>query len=606
MTEATENVEDLNLGVIGNCVLGALINRRARIVWCCYPRFDGDPIFCSLMTANRGPDAAGFLDVEIRGHGDSEQRYVRNTAILETALTDSEGQTIRIIDFAPRFKQYERVFRPQMLVRRIEPQSGACQVRIRIRPLFDYGGMAPSVTTGSNHIRYVSQSSAVRVTTDAPISHVAEERWFILDKPLTLILGPDERVTSSPSRLGQSFYERTKDYWVEWARYLSVPFEWQDVVIRAAITLKLCSFEETGGIIAAMTTSIPEAPNSGRNWDYRYCWLRDAYYAVYALNRLGATRTMEDYIRYISNVAALEPHSPLKPVYGIVPGVPMPERVAPALSGYRDMGPVRIGNLAELQTQNDGYGSVVLAAAQMFFDRRLPNPGDLNLYHRLEHLGERAAQAAFEPDAGLWEYRGRTRVHTYSSVMCWAACDRLAKIGQVLGLAERSSHWRGQASQIRDRILERSWNPALNSLVESFDGDQLDASLLVLHEIGFILPSDPRFVATLGAIERQLLRGRRVFRYVASDDFGAPTTGFTVCAFWYIDALIAVGRREEAREHFEDLVAHRNHLGLLSEDIDPVSGELWGNYPQTYSMVGLILSAMRLSKSWREVFRSDL
>jgi GH15 family glucan-1,4-alpha-glucosidase len=554
------------------------------------------------MQGGEAADTAGFLDCDVDRLASSDQKYVANTAILSTTLTDSAGQSIEIIDFAPRFKRYERIFRPRLLIRRIEPRAGNCLIRIRFRPCADYGATVPTPQLGSNHIRCSSPSGGIRLTTDVSVAYIAQEQWFVVDRPLMLIVGQDEQVSSADSALVNSFLARTTDYWLEWTRYLSVPFEWQDAVIRAAITLKLCSFEDTGGIVAAMTTSIPEAPETGRNWDYRYCWLRDAYFVVQALNRLGATRTMEDFIRYITNVAALAPDERLKPVYAIVPGAPMTERVVPGLTGYRGMGPVRVGNLAEAQVQNDSYGNVVLAAAQMFFDRRLPRPGDISLLRRLETLGEWAAKTALEPDAGLWEYRERSRIHTHSSVICWAALDRLAKISRVFGLDDRVEYWRDRASRLRAEILERAWNPKLNSFVGSFDGEDIDASLLLLHEVGFVSPSDPRFLGTLALVERDLRRGPYLFRYAARDDFGLPTTSFTICTFWYIDALAAVGRREEARDILEQTLSCRNHLGLLSEDIDPTTGELWGNFPQTYSMVGLIISAMRLSKSWEEAF----
>jgi len=597
----TRAESSLQLGVIGNSVLSALIDRHARIVWCCYPRLDADPIFCSLLDG--GYDASsGFLDIEIEGLARTEQHYLRNTAILATTLTDAQGNSARIVDFAPRFYQYGRVFRPHMLVRTIEPIAGMCRIRIRIRPRFSYGATEPAVTTGSNHLRYIAGGSAIRVTTDAPVSYIHEEQWFSLDAPLTLILSTDEPIEGATAALARSFLERTEEFWHDWVRYLSVPFEWQEAVVRAAITLKLCSFEETGAIVAAMTTSIPEAPGTRRNWDYRYCWLRDAFFVVQALNRLGATRTMEDFIRYITNVAALEPGGRLKPVYAVVPGAKLTERTVPQLAGYRGVGPVRVGNLAADQVQNDGYGAVVLAAAQMFFDHRLPRPGGESLFHRLEAIGARAIEAVFEADSGLWEYRGRSAIHTHSSAMCWAACDRLGKIAQVLGLAERRDYWRLEADRMREEILRRAWNPELGHFAATLDGEGLDASLLLLQEIGLVAASDQRFVATLNAIERELRRGKLLLRYSTDDGFGKPTTAFLICTFWYVDALCAVGRLAEAREIFEHVLSHRNALGLLSEDVDPVTGELWGNFPQTYSMVGLVVSAMRLSKSWEEAF----
>jgi GH15 family glucan-1,4-alpha-glucosidase len=593
---------DLNLAVIGNSVMAALLDQRARIVWCCFPRLDSDPIFCGLLEVADDPGAAGMFEIELMGFASAKQEYVRNTAILLTTLTDDAGAAVQITDFAPRYKHYGRLFRPTMLVRRVAPLAGTPRLRIRVRPRSDYGTTPMRQILGSNHVRYASASLALRLTTDAPVSYVAEEVPFVLEAPVNLVLGPDEPLTVPIAATTREYCELTEDYWFEWARYLSVPFDWQEAVIRAAITLKLCSFEETGAIVAALTTSIPESPDSGRCWDYRYCWLRDAYLVVQALNQLGATLTMEDFLRYIINVAALGKDRRLRPVYAIIPGFPLPEREIGALRGYRGMGPVRVGNLAEQQVQNDVYGGIVLAAAQMFFDRRLPRTGDAAMFARLEELGQTAALLAFEPDASLWEFRGRARIHTFSSAMCWAACDRLAKIAGVLALSERAAYWRTEALRIRAAILERAWDAKQDTFVESFGGKDVDASLLLLQEIGFIAASDPRFLGTLAAVEQRLRHGNHLFRYSAADDFGVPTVAFTVCTLWYVNALAAVGRREEARAIFEHVLACRNHVGLLSEDVDPTTGELWGNFPQTYSMVGLINSAMRLSRTWEEAF----
>ncbi|MFN4311520.1 MAG: glycoside hydrolase family 15 protein [Ferrovibrio sp.] len=596
----TPGQANLDLGVIGNCVVAALVDRAGRILWHCAPRLDGDPVFCGLLQPKFADE--GVFAVELRDLHGSEQHYIDNTAVLVTTLTDGQGGSIRITDFCPRFKQHDRIYRPAMLIRRIEPLSGTPVIRIRLRPLFDYGATRPSRTLGSNHIRFTAPGAALRLTTDAPIAFIDAESEFVLTGPVTLIFGADESFTASITHMAREFQERTIEYWVEWVRYLSVPFEWQEAVIRAAVTLKLCAAEETGGILAALTTSIPEAANTPRNWDYRFCWLRDAYFTVQALNRLGATKTMEDFLRYITTVVAINPDAELQPVYPLNPSGGMEERSIASLQGYRGMGPVRVGNAAFAQRQNDTYGSIVLAVAQMFFDRRLPRRGDVALFEQLERLGEKAAALALTPDAGLWEFRGRARVHTHSAAMCWAACRRLARIAGVLGLDARAGYWTDHAQRIRKAILEQAWNPERNSFVESFGGRDLDASLLLLQEIGFVAADDPRFLGTLDAIGRELRRGNHLMRYVAPDDFGTPHNAFSICTFWYVDALAAVGRREEAREIFESLLSARNHLGLLSEDIDMGSGELWGNFPQTYSMVGLIVCAMRLSKTWEEAF----
>jgi GH15 family glucan-1,4-alpha-glucosidase len=377
-----------------------------------------------------------------------------------------------------------------------------------------------------------------------------------------------------------------------------VPFEWQDAVIRAAITLKLCSFEDTGALLAALTTSIPEAANSGRNWDYRYCWLRDSYFTIHALNRLGATRTMEGYLHYIRNVFAASHGAPLQPVYGISGETNLTERRIDQLPGFRGMGPVRVGNQAYEQVQQDVYGAVILAAMQSFFDQRLSNPADAAALTQLEPAGEQCWQLYDQPDAGIWEYRGRTRVHTFSSVMCWAGVDRLARIAHHLNLGERERFWRERASSMHERIMQASWDAQLGTFTEAWNAQVLDASVLLFAELGFVAADDPKFIATVDYLGKHLRRGSYLLRYAAQDDFGVPENAFNICTFWYINALAAVGRQSEARQLFENMLARRNHLGVLSEDLDPATGELWGNFPQTYSMVGVINAAMRLSRSW--------
>ena len=597
----TGAVRPLDGGVIGNCSFGALIDPRGRICWACLPHFDGDPVFHSLLggTDDHDPEAGGFFDVVLEGFQGSDQHYLENTAILVTTLRDGNGAAVRITDFAPRFEQFGRSFRPTMIVRTIERVSGEPRIRIRLRPRFDFGARRPALTRGSNHVRYVGPERALRLTTDAPVSFITDEIAFVVEQPLTLLLGPDESLTEPVDSVAREFRSRTESYWREFVRHLAVPFEWQEAVIRAAITLQLCSFEETGAVLAAMTTSIPEAPDSGRNWDYRFCWLRDSHFVVQALNRLGATRTMEGYLGYITNLAAAAEGGVLQPVYGIKFERDLTERTVNNLPGYRDMGPVRVGNDAWRQLQNDNYGSAILSVTQSFFDRRLVKPGNARVFGWLEQLGSQAAALFDQPDAGLWEFRQRSAVHTFSSVMCWTACDRLARIAKALGLADRQTYWTSQAAAIRKHILQNAETEG-GGLAATLDGEGIDASLLLLHDLDFLDAADPRFAATVESLE-PLRDGSNFFRY-QEDEFGAPTTSFAVCSFWYIDAINALGRHEEARHLFEQMLERRNPVGLLSEDLDPETGELWGNFPQTYSMVGLINSALRLSRPWSEAF----
>jgi GH15 family glucan-1,4-alpha-glucosidase len=588
----------LDLGIVGNCTISALIDRSGTVVWSCFPRFDGDPLFCKLLDED---GERGFYSIELHDLAEVQQSYLANTAVLVTRLTDARGEGVEISDFAPRFQQFGRTFRPTTLMRIVKPFGETPRIRIRLRPVFHYGRHAPQITRGSNHIRYVGVDTSLRLTTNAPLTYLLEETPFILEDQIVLVLGPDESLRGPVLETGREFLEQTIAYWRTLTMRLSVPFEWQEPVIRAAITLKLCSFEETGGIVAAMTTSIPEIDGQQRNWDYRYCWLRDAYFVVRTLNRLGYIEAMEDFLAYINNIVGASEDGYLQPVYGIGLEGRLIERQVDNLAGYRGNRPVRVGNQAWEHDQHDGYGSVLLAATQAFFDQRLRRPAGRHTFHRLERIGDRAFAVHDQPDAGLWEFRTRAEVHTHSSVMCWAACDRLARIAGQLGLADRATHWQTRADRIRETILQRAWNPKLNSFVSSFGGEVIDASLLLMHEVGFIRPDDPRFVGTVDAVERVLKHGPFLFRYVKEDDFGSPENAFIICTFWYIDALIAQGRTIEARELFENMLACRNHLGLLSEDINPTTRDLWGNFPQTYSLVGLINCAMKLSKTWEDV-----
>ncbi|MEO7068408.1 MAG: glycoside hydrolase family 15 protein [Rhodanobacter sp.] len=595
----TQPKASLELGVIGNGSIAALIDQHARIVWSCLPRFDADASFCALLSPKNG---GGEWAIELEDFERSEQHYLPNTAVLVTRMYDCHGGVIEVIDFAPRHNLNGRLYHPVTLARRVNPLSGSPRIRVIMQPLCDYGAAVPATTSGSNHIRYLLSDTVQRLTSDVSISMIERGLGFGLERPAHFVFGPDETLDQSPAEYIHQMLERTVSYWHEWSRYLAVPYEWQEPVIRAAITLKLCQYEATGAIVAALTTSIPEFSDSSRNWDYRYCWLRDAAFTVRAMNRLGVTRSMEEYIHYVFNVIAAngEDGGEIGPVFGITFERELTERQVDSLAGYRGMGPVRVGNDAWRQRQNDVYGSVVLAAAQLFFDYRLEHRGDKLTFQRLERLGEKALRMAEQPDAGLWEFRGHEAVHTYSAAMCWAACNRLAHIATELGLDDRARYWHDHAVTLHASIEQRAWNEKLGHFVDAYDGENLDASLLLLSNIGFIDAKDPRFVATVDAIGAKLGRGDYLFRYVAPDDFGTPETSFSVCTFWYIEALAATGCKDRARALFENMLKQRNSLGLLSEDIAPGSGEAWGNFPQTYSMVGLIQAAMRLSRSWED------
>lgn len=589
----------LDLWPIGNCQVSALVDTAGQFVWGCVPRVDGDPFFSALVGGDR--PTMGLWAVDLEDCTATSQQYLRNTPVLVTRHRDANGGEIEVVDFCPYYRSSGRSYRPVAFARIVRPIAGSPRIRVRLRPTSNWGEPCARVVGGSNHIRYLSDAVTMRLTTTAPVGMVAEERIFRLERPHGFFLGPDESFIGDLAATLDQMLASTLAEWRGWVRGLAIPVEWQDVVIRSAIALKLCQHEETGAIVAALTTSIPEHAGSQRNWDYRYCWIRDAYYTVQALNRLGALDVLESYLAYLRNIVDSARGGHIQPLYGVLGEPTLEERAAPALPGYRGMGPVRVGNAAYSQVQHDAYGQIVLSNTQGFLDQRLLRQSGKADFEALEKVGDRAWDLFDKPDAGLWELRTRQSVHTYSAAMCWAACDRLANVAGALGLGQRQAFWNERAATIRERIETAAWRASSQRMSATFGGDDLDASVIQLLDLRFLSPDDPRFTSTLAAIEVGLRRGSHMLRYATEDDFGLPETAFNVCTFWLIEALHLTGRTDEARALYEEMLSRRTQAGLLPEDIDPVTGELWGNYPQTYSLVGLINCAVLLSKPWNSV-----
>ncbi|MBX7495453.1 glycoside hydrolase family 15 protein [Qipengyuania sp. 6B39] len=590
---------NLELSPIGNCQVSALVDEEGGFVWGCVPRVDGDPVFCSLL--NGDARDRGIWRFELERQVRASQRYERNTAILVTRLEAEDGSAVEISDFAPRYEGSGRMYRPVAYSRIVRPVAGAPRLKVVLKPMRSYGEELAATTNGTNHVRYLVGPQALRLSTDAPVGYILEERFYRVESDQHFFLGPDEPFVGNIRSEVRRMEANTAKYWQHWVRGLHIPLEWQEEVIRAAIALKLCQHEETGAIVAALTTSIPEAPGSQRNWDYRYCWIRDSYYTVQALNRLGALDVLEKYLAYLRNIVDQARGGQIQPLYSVMGAQELHEFEAGNLAGYRGMGPVRVGNAAYKQVQYDCYGQIVMPTAQAFFDHRLLRMADETDFAHLEEVGEAAWLKHDKPDAGLWEFRTRQEVHTYSAVMCWAACDRLANVAAQLGKGDRVMFWKQRADTIRQTIEANAWKEDGEHYGASFENGYLDASLLQMIELRYLKPTDERFRKTFAAIERDLRRGDHMLRYAAEDDFGAPETAFNVCTFWLIEALALVERKGEAREIFCAMLSHTTRSGLLSEDLDYDTGELWGNFPQTYSLVGIINCAGLLSKPWSEV-----
>jgi GH15 family glucan-1,4-alpha-glucosidase len=583
-----------DLGVIGNCQFSALIHNSGEIVWCCLPRFDSEPVYSTLLDSQDG----GRFRIGPANGERGTQRYQPNTNILETTFQTSTG-VFRVIDFAPRFLQFGRAFRPTQLIRIVEPMEGTPRIAVVCEPKLGWSKARPLVLQGSHHVRYEGFASQLRLTTDIPNSYLGGQ-GFTLTGRQHLVLTWGAPVEEPLAPLCERFWSETARYWQNWVKRCDIPPHFQQEVIRSALTLKLHCFEDTGAIIAAMTTSIPESPGSGRTWDYRYCWLRDSYYVLNAFGLLGQFEEREQFVQYLLNVAGGAPGLNLAPLHRVDGSQNLEESILQNWPGYNGEQPVRIGNGAALHTQNDIYGEMVLALTPIFLDERMSAERSPAAFRLIEGLARKAISLAGVPDAGIWEYRTEWKPQTFSSLMCWAAADRMAGIADLHEPA-LASEFHAAADRIHAEVMAQSWNAAKQSFVGHYGGEDLDASLLQMVRLRFVPPGDARLGSTLDAIYRDLARDGWLQRYSLNDGFGKPSVAFVICTFWLIEALAAAGRREEARAMFDRIHGALSPLGLLSEDYSPAPPRMWGNFPQTYSHVGLIHAAFAASPTWTEV-----
>jgi len=581
------------LGIIGNCSYNALV-RDGSVEWLCWPRPDSSFVFGPLLDRERG----GAFAVEGVDADEVRQEYVENTNVLRTVFSGPNG-AFELLDFAPRFALYDRFFKPSMLVRILRPLSGEPRARVRCRPTYEYGLAQIGSWRASNHIEYSGFPTPVRLTTNVPLTYVEDERPFLVDDDQHLVLTWGEPLEAGLEETAERFLERTLDYWRRWVKGTRVPRDYQSEVIRSALALKLHQYEDTGALLAATTTSLPEHPGSGRTWDYRFCWLRDAYFTLNAFERLGHSEEMERFLEYLRNIAE-EGEGVLQPAYRINGASDAAERELDHLSGYKGDGPVRIGNQAFEHVQNDVYGEMVLAVSRLFLDTRFV--GDVppqTAVGIVQDLLDQMEARLEEPDAGLWEFRERSRLHCFSVLMHWAGARRAVEVAEALGVEALAARARDLERRAGELLDAKCWNDEIGALTQVAGGSELDAALLLAVHLGYLAPDDPRATSHVDAIrERLAVDGGLLRRYSSPDDFGMPHAAFTVCTFWLVEALAILERTDEARELFHYLLSLDNGLGLYSEDILPDTLEQSGNFPQTYSHVGLINAAFRLSRRW--------
>lgn len=579
-------------GIIGNGAYLAHVNRDADVIWLCWPRFDSPYVFGRLIS-----DRERGGEFSVRPASDtyeSRQTYLDNTNILSTEFTAPDG-VFRVIDFAPRFSQYDRYYKPLLLCRKIEPVSGTPMIRARCHPVGNYGRIQPTVQTGSNHLRFTGVGENTRLTTDISLNAVLDSHPFALRSPRYLALSYGPPLEAALADTMETFLEKTVAYWRKWVLQCGVGNFHQEEVIRSALVLKLHQYADTGAIIASSTTSLPEQFGSGRNWDYRYCWMRDSFYTLAALNNIGHFDELVHYADYIHNIAASKDTGRYRPLYSIT-GQAVPEEEHLDVAGYRGDQPVRIGNQAYDHVQNDVYGQILVSLLPLFTDARFMDRRHVSSLDLVRTLLGHIEETIDEPDAGLWEFRNRSQKHCYTYLLHWAGAEAATRIARRFNDQPMLEWAEGLSARARTHI-ESFYDDALGAYTQAPGSKVMDSSLLQLITLNYLAPDSERAANHLRRLEAELKTENGLFyRYLNEDDFGRPSVTFLVCAYWYVEALACVGRIDDAVAGFEKLSRYSNHLGLLSEDVDDQTGSQHGNFPQTYSHVGLMNAAFRIAR----------
>jgi glucoamylase len=582
-------VHKYNIGIVGNCSYLAYIDTRADIKWMCLPRFDSPPLFGSLLDEENG---GHFYVRPADDDYTVKQSYVTNSNVLCTEFTCSDGRFL-VKDCAPRMRIYDRQFRPLMLIRKIELLEGTPAISVVCQPRGDYGKVIPESVMASNHIRYLNLDQQVRLTTDVPLTYVQREKPFVLDQDRYLVLTYGEPLEASLRETAEEFIRKTVEDWQSWIKSSYLPDIYQEEIIRSALVLKLHQYEDTGGIIASGTTSLPEFHDSTRNWDYRYCWFRDAHYTLRAFNQIGHFEELEKYFDFIYNILHSATDS-LQPLYSVA-GDPKLFETTLDLPGYLGNKPVRIGNKAYIQSQHDVYGQVLVSLLPLYSDKRLIFLRKSSYRRIVPWLLAQIERTLEMPDSGLWEFRNAEQVHTYTLLFHWAGAKAAYKIAVIFGdqaLMRKAL----RLAEDADRLISRAYDPLRKLYTQAIGTVNLDASTLSMITMDYLDHKGDTARDHIAALEKELLSDKGLFyRYKHYDDLGFPESTFLVCAFWYVDALACVGRVDDAMRNLDQLLTFSNHLGIFSEDAT-TDGSQWGNFPQTYSHVGLINAACRISR----------
>ena len=582
---------NLNYGIIGNCKSAALINEDSSIDWLCLPQFDSASVFAKILDEEKG----GHFKINNADYTLS-QSYLENSCILRTVF-ENKSSAFEVLDFMPRYKnEIQSFYTPREVIRLIRPIKGVPKISFDYKPKLEYAAAETTtyikddfIVSVYDHDTYDSLYLYSNVNSQAILSGTE----IALKETAFFSISYNEKMKLPTVEQCLLDFERTKVYWLNWCDKTPHYTNYNEVILRSAMTLKLLSFDKTGAILAAATTSLPESIGEVRNWDYRFSWIRDSSMVIRVISKLGHRKIVKDFIDYIIDLVP-EKDEKFQIMYGINKEKVLTEKVLSHLSGYENSAPVRIGNAAYEQKQNDIYGILIDAIHVELSEFPLVYEKKEELWSIVKNIVWIVKNNWSYPDKGIWEFRDEDKHFTFSKVLCWVAMDRAIKIASLLG--KEKPLWNEIRTEIKKDIHEKAWNEKVGSYTQYYGSDALDASVLLMEQYGFIDAHDERFVKTVHAIERELSYEGLLFRYKNTDDFGVPSSSFTICTFWFINSLYKIGEVEKSRKLFDQILKYSNHLGLFSEDLDFKTKRLLGNFPQAYSHLALIDVALNFNE----------
>ncbi|WP_298526357.1 glycoside hydrolase family 15 protein [uncultured Christiangramia sp.] len=587
-------MNNLDYGIISNCKSAALISKTGSLDWCCMPNFNSSAVFAKILDDEIG----GSFEILIGDDYNVKQEYLWETNILSTVF-DNGTDAFQLIDFMPRYPREDgSYYAPPDVIRFFRLIKGKPKFSIKYDPKLDFAREKTYNENKGDYIKSFTKEGkydSAYLYSSLNLNDILQQKEITLTGNTYCLVGYHEKLVEQTLDRSYLKFQRTKVYWMNWADNTTRYTHYGQEIMRSALVLKALSYENSGAVLAAATTSLPETIGEERNWDYRFCWIRDASMVIKVMAGLGHIKSAKDFLQFIIDII---PHKDekIQIMYGINGEKELTEHILSHLKGYEGSSPVRTGNAAYIQKQNDIYGILMEVIYQQFlmFETSLENSEAL--WTVVRGIVMIVEENWTKPDKGIWELRTEDRHFVFSKLLCWVAVDRAIKIGEVLRMGINDTKWIALREEIYQDIYENGWNEEKQAYTQSYGSADLDASTLLMQPYGFIEADNPRFVSTVQATERELCEDGLMYRYKNNDDFGKPTSSFTICTFWLIDSLYKIGEKKKAKEMFDQLLSYSNHLGLFSEDIDFKTKRLLGNFPQAYSHLALIETAANFSK----------